>query len=219
MGANGKSPEPAADGQVLRWDGRVLTAADLRQSLNGQQELVIPARAIITPLAADELRARGVRVTPQAAETAPAARPAWGLAQDRAYPEVNNALQGLRRDGLLFKEIPANPDAPRCGWSRALAEYVARGDCQGGVVFCMDPALVCCVANKVKGLRAVAVMTVMQATKAMASLGANFVAVEMPGRTLFEIRQILRCLCGSSTTACPETVACTLRELDGHAHR
>jgi hypothetical protein len=39
----------------------------------------------------------------------------------------------------------------------------------------------------------------------------------MPGRTFFEIRQILRTLIG--TRLCPEGVACTLRELDGHAHR
>jgi hypothetical protein len=42
--------------------------------------------------------------------------------------------------------------------------------------------------------------------------------VEMPGRTFFEVRQILRTLLGNGTT-CPDGVACTLRELDGHAHR
>ena len=89
----------------------------------------------------------------------------------------------------------------------------------GGVVFCDDPGLVCCVANKVPGLRAVAVTTVAQAARATLTLGANLLAVEMPGRTFFEMRQILRCLCGAESTACPAGVACTLRELDGHAHR
>ena len=77
--------------------------------------------------------------------------------------------------------------------------------------------LVCCVANKVPGLRAAAVTTVAQAARATHSLGANLLAVEMPGRTYFEVRQILRAVCGAG--ACPDTVAGTLRELDGHAHR
>jgi ribose 5-phosphate isomerase RpiB len=96
---------------------------------------------------------------------------------------------------------------------------VARGECRGGVVFCPDPALVCCVANKVPGLRAAAVLTVAQAVRAAHSLGANLLAVEMPGRTFHEVRQILRVVCESGGTACPDGVGCVLRELDGHAHR
>jgi ribose 5-phosphate isomerase RpiB len=87
------------------------------------------------------------------------------------------------------------------------------------VLFCHDPGLVCCVANKLPGLRAAAVLTVAQAARATLQLGANLVAVEMPGRTFFEVRQILRTVCLSPAIACPAGVACTLQELDGHAHR
>ena len=88
----------------------------------------------------------------------------------------------------------------------------------GGVVFCHDPGLVCCVANKVPGLRAAAVTTVAQAARATLTLGANLLAVEMPGRTYFEMRQILRLLCDGRRPV-RHGVACTLQELDGHAHR
>jgi ribose 5-phosphate isomerase RpiB len=87
------------------------------------------------------------------------------------------------------------------------------------VVFCGDPGLVCCVANKVPGLRAAAAWTVTQAARAALALGANLVAVEMPGRTFFEVRQILRALCAGGGSGCPGDVARTLGELDGHAHR
>ena len=93
-----------------------------------------------------------------------------------------------------------------------------RGDCLGGVIFCGDPGLVCCVANKLAGLRAVPVATVAQAARATLTLGANLLVVEMPGRTFFEVRQVLRTLC-EAAGGCPDGVACTLRELDGHAHR
>jgi ribose 5-phosphate isomerase RpiB len=85
-------------------------------------------------------------------------------------------------------------------------------------VFCADPSLVCCVINKVAGLRAAAVATVAQAARATLTLGANVLAVEMPGRTFFEVRQILRTLLVGEVM-CPPGVACTLGELDGHAHR
>jgi hypothetical protein len=218
MGANGQLPEPAADGQVLRWNRRVLTAADLQQSLNGQRELVLPRHAIITPLAADELRARGVRVTSQATESTAPPRSAWGVAQDRTYPEVAGALQAVRREGSLLNEMHSCSE-PCCVWSRALAQCVAHGECTGAIVFCKDPGLVCCVANKVAGLRAVTIASIAQARQTLLSVGPNFVAMEMPGRTFFEIRQMFRCLCAGMATACPETLACILRELDGHAHR
>ena len=76
----------------------------------------------------------------------------------------------------------------------------------------------CCVANKVPGLRAAAVTTVGQAARATRTLGANLLAVEMPGRTYFEVRQILRAVCANAA-ACPGGVAETLTELDGFAHR
>ena len=65
----------------------------------------------------------------------------------------------------------------------------------------------------------VAVATVGQAARATLTLAANLLAVEMPGRTFFEVRQILRTLYAPAPPACPDGVACTLRELDGHAHR
>jgi hypothetical protein len=53
----------------------------------------------------------------------------------------------------------------------------------------------------------------------MTTVGANMLAVEMPGRTFFEIKQMLRLLGTGAKPCCPDGVACTLRELDGHAHR
>lgn len=142
---------------------------------------------------------------------------AWGYGQDRPYPMVECAVRSSRREGLALNELPAPGDLP-CRWARAVAQCLARGECTGGVIFCEGPELISCVANKVPGLRAAAVTTVGQAARATRNLGANLLAVEMPGRTYFEVRQILRTLFGA-LPVCPEGAACTLRELDGHAHR
>ena len=126
------------------------------------------------------------------------------------------ALRTLARESAPLRELPAPCTGPECDWAKALAGCVANGDCCGGVVFCENPGLVCCVANKVPGLRAAAVVTIAQARAAMRTLGVNLLAVEMPGRTFFEVRQFLSILCRPT---CPDGVACALQGLDGHAHR
>jgi hypothetical protein len=219
MSRDGLPPGDATDGQVLRWPRRVLAADDLRRGLNGHREVVVAPGTVVTPLAHEHLRANGVAVRRQEADARPPAGQLWGYAQDRPHPLVGSAVQALRRDGLALAELPgAGPELP-CRWARAVAECVARGDCAGGVLFCADPGLACCVANKVPGLRAAAAWTVAQAARATLALGANLLAVEMPGRTFFEVRQILRALCLGGAAGCPDGVTCTLRELDGHAHR
>lgn len=217
MNAATQANGAATNGQVLTWPRRVLSVHDLRTSLNGHHELLLGADTVVTPLAEEELRGRGVRVARQA-PAARAAGPTWGYGQDRPHGLVHSAVQTLARDGLRLRELAPATGALPCRWARAVAECLASGECAGGVLFCDDPGLVACVANKVAGLRAVSVSTVAQASRATLSLAANLLVVEMPGRTFFEIRQILRTLFASVLT-CPDGVACTLRELDGHAHR
>jgi ribose 5-phosphate isomerase RpiB len=218
MAANGQHRNGSAD-SALRWTGRVLTANDLLRSLNGHREVVLPLRTIVTPMAEEHLRGNGVRISRESAIETKSAPGRWGYAEDRPTASVRSAVQALAREGVALQELkPSDADAV-CQWSRAVAECVARGDCQGGAVFCADPGLACCVANKVPGLRAVSVTSVTQAARATLTLGANLLIVEMPGRTYFEVRQILRTLCQVALPTCPPGVACTLQELDGRAHR
>src|SRR5439155_3508793 len=85
----------AADGEVLRWAGRVLSAEDLRQALNGHRQLVVPARTIITPLAAEQIRTHGIDVRRQAEEKPSASSARWGYAQERPHAFVQSAIQAV----------------------------------------------------------------------------------------------------------------------------
>jgi hypothetical protein len=219
MDAKGGLQDVSSNGQVLHWPGRLVCADDLRRSLNGHRELVILPRAVVTPLAAEELRARGVLITRQEPQTQPTAPGTWGYIQDRPEPLVQSAVKSLERDGVPLKELHVPAESSACRWAAAVAQCVAGGECTGGVVFCQDAGLVCCVVNKFAGLRAVAVASAAQAGRAMAALGANVIAVELAGRTFYEIRQVLRTVCLPGAPVCPPGIACTLKELDGHAHR
>jgi hypothetical protein len=86
------------------------------------------------------------------------------------------------------------------------------------VAFSADASLVCCIANKVCNVRAASVVSVAQAKRVLATLSPNLVAIELPGPTFFEIKQIVRTLCAKQPV--PAELAATLGELEGsHAHR
>jgi Ribose/Galactose Isomerase len=143
--------------------------------------------------------------------------PACGYALDSQPPAMLRvALAALRRDGLHFIELPGCNGEP-CGWVRGVADCLKRGTCRGAVIFCGGTGVAACVSNKVPGIRAVSVNSVMEAERAVDSLGANVLIVDPAGRTYFEFKEILRL--ASSASVCPPGVACVLQELDGHAHR
>jgi ribose 5-phosphate isomerase RpiB len=220
MDVNGRLGGSA--GRALHWQGRIVSAEDLRQRLDGHAELVVAKQAVITPLAADELRARGVRIIRQSGEDKLPSNESggqWLMAQERRFALVAAAIPSLQRDGRAFQQVAVETGDRPTAWAVNLARRVGNNECRGAIVFCADPALVSCVANKCQGVRGVAVYSVGQATRAASALGANFIAVEMPGRTLFEVRRILATFCGEQRSGCPEPIAAALKELDGHAHR
>ncbi len=225
---NAKGDKSAADGAVLSWPRKVLSADDLRRHLTSQREIALLPRAIITPLAADELRARGIRIRWEEAKpqsSTPGGR--LGYAQEKPDAAVEAAIRALERDGidLVAFEIAA---AVPVAWARAVAELVARTDGLGGIAFCGDPALACCIANKLAGVRAAAVTSPAHAERARRTIAANLLAIESPGRTFFEVRQIVRAIVGGQAScakasyakaSCPAELSRALQELDGHAHR
>jgi hypothetical protein len=198
------------DSAVLCWPGRLLSADDLRRHLTGQKEIVVAPRTIVTPLAADELRGKGVRLRREeiAATNGKAAAGTWGYALETPDGLVESAVAAVRREGAALIVLAGHTPLE---WALAVTKEYA-----GGIVFSADPSLVCCVANKLKGVRAAAVNNVKQAAQARRTLGANFLAVETPGRTVFELRHIVRT--ALQTAACPPDVAKLLEELE-HAHR
>ncbi len=199
-------------GGVLCWPKRLLSADDLRRHLTSQRELLLLPKTVITPLAADELKAKGVRIsweTPKPKDDAPK-HGTWSFAEEKRDAIVAAVIKALERDGIMLTRLEV-ADA------RKIAEAIV-ADKRGGIVFCGDPATVCCVANKVAGVRAAAVVNAAQLVSVKKKLGANLFAIETLGRTHFELRQLLKTIV-TGNAACPADIATVLKELDGHAHR
>jgi ribose 5-phosphate isomerase RpiB len=166
----------------------------------------------------DELKAKGVRVSRVTeSEVAGSARGKWFCVQEKCDSVVDAAVSALRREGVSLSALQTDANNAAT-WARDVAMQVGNGEYGGGVAFCANAALFCCVANKVAGIRAAVVAGAAQTAKALATIGANLLAVEMPGRTLFEARQILK-TAASSKAACPGAVLNLLAEIEAHAHR
>ena len=193
---------------------RCLREDDLRRHLNGQREIVLTPKTIVTPLAARSAAKPGsiaVRREEQASRQSIAIA-GWGYAEETPSPLVAAAVKALGER----RHSRCNACGTLQGAGRKLAEFDREGK-RRSIVFCEDPALVCCLANKVGGLRAAAVEHGEAGRHGLRQIaGPNLLAVEMPGRTFFEIRQIIQQ--AVQPAACPD-LAGTLQELDGHAHR
>lgn len=207
-------PTTSSD-EVLRWPGRLVTVDALQQEMNGHRELSLLPSTIITPLANDWLQQRRIRIRQR--QSSEQLVSGWGWVQERNWSIVPCAVAMLKRNGHPMQELPAcQEDIPL--WAKEVAAVIAAGQCVGGVVFTREAGLFACIANKLPGLRAVVVNSVLEAARAMLTIGANLLVVPMPGRTFFEVRQILNEAVSGQRPTCPDNLAHTLRELDGHAH-
>lgn len=204
-----------ADKSSLVWSARLLTWEALRAQLNGQRTLVVSPHTLVTPLVVDELRARGIALS-RAGEIAPMerttqARAEIGYAQEKPDPIVSGAIAALAREGITLAEWkPTGKDLAAWSWSLGLLAKQGRG-----LVFASDAALVCCVAGKVAGVRPAMVLSVSQAARSLKVFAANLLAVEMPGRTFFEVKQIARLL-AAGVASTPPHIAKVLGELDAN---
>jgi ribose 5-phosphate isomerase RpiB len=203
---------------VLCWPKRLLSADDLRRHLTSQRELLLLPRTVVTPLAADELRAKGVRISWQTAPVKETVTPmpgTWIYAQEKHDATIVSAITALQREGITL--TPFQISGTPISWARTFAETILAGH-PGGIALCGDAATVCCIANKIAGMRGAAVMNVPQVVRAKRNLGANLFAIEVPGPTFFQVRQMIQTIV-TGTTGCPDDIAKVLKELDGHAHR
>jgi hypothetical protein len=221
MNGNGQPGATAGTKDAWTPTARVLTAEDVRKQLNSQHEIILPPSTVLTPSAIDELRLRGIRIvrTETAHEHSPNSQAHWRLAQERPYPLVQSVADALRRDGVALEAVTPKGDQSLCRWAQSLAEAIARNGSLGLMVFCEDTGLLCCIANKVAGVRATAALWPPRRSACVNALAANLVAVDITSRTFFELKQLVKAVCTSVLPTCSGEIAATIEGLERHARR
>lgn len=188
----------------------VITLGDLDGRLDGEPELVVPSDAIVTPSVRDHLKERGIRLKRAAVErdanpaTAnerpPVSAGSWGYVIVQGSGLAEGAIHAVARQGTPLVSIAADGFAEAI---RTCAEGIAHGRVRGAIVFCDDAALAACAANMRPGVRAVVGESAQQVTRVLQSLAANVLVVEPAGKTLHELRNVLRAFCSSERSPQP----------------
>ena len=170
-------PAPGAPAVRLVTEERVAQAV-----ARGEKEIVVASGAIVTPLAKDALRAKGV-VLVAAATVAVGHKEVVvpgtvAVAACRKGAALLGELKGVL--GKAGREVVERGPVGPCGYAEAaeaVAEAVAQGQAATGLVVDRGGAGAAVVANKVKGIRAVACHDVTSARYARAHLDANVLCV------------------------------------------
>ncbi len=196
---------------VQQWLGSVLALTDLHRFGPNLRELVVAEKVVLTPCAREEMRRLGISLV----RREPAKQQSLGYDQDGLYPLLISAVLSLAREGYGLQGLELSQGTGSLELGKKAGEKVVKGEVRSAVLFCQQPEAAACAANKLSGIRAAAVSSMHQAKRAMESLGANLIAVEMPGRTYFEIKQMLQLMI--QVKACPEINQVILESLDAHS--
>ena len=196
---------------VHEWPGTVLALNDLQRLGPNLRELIVADKVVLTPCARDEIKRLGVSLVRKVAKK----ETSIGYGSDGLYPQVATVVLALGNEGFTLKALQMQQGIGSILLAKTAGEMVASGVMKSAVLFCREPEAAACAANKLVGIRAAAVNNMMQAKRVCASLGANMIVVEMPGRTYFEIRQVI--LLMMNTKGCPEGSQALLERLDARS--
>ena len=170
----------------------IITESDARVLVPGETVMLARGGHIITPLASDTLRERRVSVVHEGRASAEdtALAPASDIrkvavASDHTGVKLRRDIVGfLRGRGLAVTDLGTDGSEPvdYPDVAASVADLVARGEVDGGIV--IDGAGIgsAIAANKIKGIRAVMAPTVTIARYAREHNGANVLTL---GATLF----------------------------------
>lgn len=193
--------------------GRLLAAGHLPRRLAGIDQVVVPQGALISPLVLEMLASAGIPLVREGQDTGPNQSPKateGGQATDQrqscllvvsevAYEMVERAAFEFARGGKCNSRVEVKTwEAGAVGWGDWLA-----GDNRRRLVhFGPHPELVASVAMLRWAIPAASVQSVTQASRALVAFQPRLLAVEMPGRTLFEARHILGLMAAQEGSQC-----------------
>ena len=162
---------------------RLLALRHVESLAAGDRELCVAPGTVVTPLARDELKRRGIAVRwiSRHEVDAVSRRGEWAF----VIEGEGGVLSALRRSWLDgaegWRELAALPDAVR---------WVAESGERGVLLVTEQAAVAVWRANQVAGVRAASAETSAAVDRAIRSLGVNLLAVEPEGKPLPLLKQL-----------------------------
>ena len=193
------APSAPAPGE-LAIGSRVVTMTEVAGRLDAVRRLVVSRGAIVTPAVRDELIRRGITMTsadPSNGRPATTLRVVVLTVGTDFDPAALAA--GLAREGLSVEHAALD-----CliAASDQLAAETARPDTLG-VLLTPHTAAGLCLANRLRGVRAVTGGDAPAVAAAAAAVGANCLVVAPQAGTFFQLKQMVTEFCRGGVRPCP----------------
>ena len=185
--------------------GRLLAAGHLPRRLAGIDRVLVDPNALISPLVLEMLASAGIPLVREgqdgvvgnplavrgASPIGHVPDPPKGhllVAAEVAYEVVERATSEAARGGKCPGRAEIKSwDNGSAGWG----DWLSADQSRRLVHFGPNPELVASVCMLRWAISAASVQSVAQASRALAGFGPRLLAVEMPGRTLFEARYLI----------------------------
>ncbi len=203
-GSRGEAPAgkpPVAPGGELILTARVVTLSEVEGRLGAVRRLVVPPQAVITPAVRDELIRKNVSLAyapPAAARATAPVRLVLVAAGSRVDPAP--LVAALSNEGI---EVQEHRSDCLIAATDQLADEIAKPDTLG-LLLTRHTAAGLCLANRLRGVRAVSGADAGAASAAAASVGANLLVVDPGTLSLFQLKHIVTEFCRAGTRQCPE---------------
>jgi hypothetical protein len=157
-------PRHAENGQVFA--GKLLGQSQVEMLEAGLQEIKINAGTVVTPLARDLLKRRGISLQYASGSTSSKGTGEWAFAIEG---RPNGKAEALRR-ALLHAWTEVAPEVA--------SHWVAASPQRGALFLTPEASLATWRASRVEGVRASTAWDVDAAARAVRVLGVNFLVVE-----------------------------------------
>lgn len=180
---------------------RIVTMAELSGRLNAVRRVVVAREALVTPAVRDELLRRGIALEfATAAEGRTAASRRLVLITTGSDFDPTALVAGLAREGLSVEHVPLS-----CliAATDQLAAEAAKPDTLC-VLLTRHTAAGLCLANRLRGVRAVTGVDAPAVAAASAAVGANMLVADPQAGTFFQLKQMVTEFCRCGVRACPE---------------
>lgn len=197
------SPRPAtgAAGGDLVLVGRVIALSDLPAGLAGVRRLIVPADAIVTPAVRDELLRKNIDlVFGQASQPAP--RPALRLATFATSTpfDPSGLIRALQAEGIEVRLQTLD-----CLVATVDALLVELAQAQTlGLVLTRHTAAALCLANRVRGIRAIWGIDAGRVGRDAATVGANVLVADPSALGFSALKQTVLQFTRPGPRACPQ---------------
>ena len=168
---------------------RLVTLAALERRLDGVRELVVPAKAVITPAARDRLRELKIGLAFEQTSPGPVIDgPTIVLGIAETNYEAAGLVEALSREGLAIERLAKTGLVTVVG---EMCDEVHKGG-KPAVLLTTSREAALCLANRQRGVRAVAVHDLGALRKSVAAVGANFLVIDPSGKGLSVLARLVR---------------------------